>query len=164
MELTRLTQRTTGAGKSTPPHPPRGRPVAAWCPSTHAHEIETTMRKKAGPLVQAAVVLMLGTGLAGCVQSEPATPTPVATKSPPAADLSVPLRRLETEFDATVGMSAIDTASGREFAYNADVRFRYASTLKVLAAAEMLHDVPLQVASGSSPGPRPTSRPLAIRP
>lgn len=141
MELTRLTKRT-GAGKSTPPPTPTGLTGGAWCPSTQAHEIETAMRKNAGPLVQAAVVLMLGTGLAGCVPSEPATPTPVATKSPQAGDLSVPLRRLETEFDATVGMSAIDTASGRELAYNADVRFRYTSTLKVLAAAEMLHDVP----------------------
>ena len=97
--------------------------------------------KESQPLVQAAVVLMLGTGLAGCVPSEPAAPTPVAINSPPAGDLSVPSRRLETEFDATVGMSAIDLASGRELTYNADVRFSYASTLKVLAAAEMLHDV-----------------------
>lgn len=45
---------------------------------------------------------------------------------------------LEADFDARLGVYAIDTGSGEEVAYRADERFAYASTIKALAAAAVL--------------------------
>lgn len=65
---------------------------------------------------------------------------PVATPAP--IDVSTGLQALESEFDARVGVSAVDTGTGQRIEYRADERFGYASTIKALAAAEFLHDVP----------------------
>ncbi|MBO4206203.1 class A beta-lactamase, partial [Micromonospora echinofusca] len=59
-----------------------------------------------------------------------ATPTP--------SDVAPALRRLESEFDARLGVYAVDTGSGRTVQYRADERFAYASTFKALAAAAVL--------------------------
>ncbi|MDY0945734.1 class A beta-lactamase [Frigoribacterium sp. CFBP9039] len=73
-----------------------------------------------------------------------ATPAPTATTAAtaPTADASAALGALETEFDARVGVSALDTGSGTTLDYRADERFGYASTIKVLAAAAFLQQVP----------------------
>ena len=47
-------------------------------------------------------------------------------------------RRLEGEFDARLGVYAVDTGTGREVAYNDGERFAYASTFKALAAGAVL--------------------------
>ena len=49
---------------------------------------------------------------------------------------------LEAEFDARVGVSALDTGTGESFDYRGDERFGYASTLKAFVAAEFLRTVP----------------------
>lgn len=46
--------------------------------------------------------------------------------------------RLEAEFDARVGVYAVDTATGRTVQWRADERFAYASTYKALAAGAIL--------------------------
>lgn len=48
------------------------------------------------------------------------------------------LDALESEFDARLGVWALDTGTGRELAYRADERFAHASTHKVLAAGAVL--------------------------
>ncbi|MFF3334165.1 class A beta-lactamase [Streptomyces sp. NPDC002888] len=47
-------------------------------------------------------------------------------------------RELEREFDARLGVYALDTGTGRTVAYRADDRFAYASTFKALAAGAVL--------------------------
>ena len=49
-------------------------------------------------------------------------------------------QQLETEFDARLGVFAVDTGSGREVAHRADERFAYASTFKALLAGVVLQD------------------------
>ncbi|UOQ48713.1 class A beta-lactamase [Gracilibacillus caseinilyticus] len=46
--------------------------------------------------------------------------------------------QLEKDFDALLGVYAIDTGSNQTVAYNPDQRFAYTSTFKVLAAAALL--------------------------
>ncbi|MEO3764361.1 class A beta-lactamase [Streptomyces sp. B8F3] len=48
------------------------------------------------------------------------------------------LAALEREYDARLGVYAVDTGSGREIAYHAGERFPYASTFKALAAGVVL--------------------------
>jgi beta-lactamase class A len=92
--------------------------------------------------------LALAASLLGCSSAPPAATTPPAapsapvTPTPPAVDVSDALAALELEFDARVGVSAVDTGSGARISHRADERFGYASSLKVLAAAQLLRAVP----------------------
>lgn len=61
--------------------------------------------------------------LVACAQSDP----------PPSE-----FKDLEREFDARLGVYAIDTGSGREVAYNDGERFAYNSTFKALACGAVL--------------------------
>ncbi|WP_082456018.1 MULTISPECIES: class A beta-lactamase [unclassified Plantibacter] len=88
-------------------------------------------------------------GVVGCSPSAPspsggpsATPTSSAPAVVPAPDRSAEFQALEAEFGARVGVSAIDTGSGARLSYRADERFGYASTIKALAAAVFLRQVP----------------------
>ncbi len=109
------------------------------------------------PVVLGAVMVLTLTGCVGAPEpSNEATPTPTATS--PEKQSSTPtsgqtliqkddqveaeITALEREYDARVGVSAIDTASGETVVYRAEERFGYASTLKVFAAAQMLRQVP----------------------
>ncbi|MFE9655933.1 class A beta-lactamase [Micromonospora sp. NPDC006431] len=74
-------------------------------------------------------------GAPGASPSSP-PPSPVATSPPPS--VMPDFARLETEFDARLGVYAIDTGTGRTVEHRADERFGYASTFKALAAAAML--------------------------
>lgn len=47
--------------------------------------------------------------------------------------------QLETRYHAQLGVYVVDTGSGRTVAYQADQRFAFCSTIKALAAAELLH-------------------------
>ncbi|GAA3788219.1 class A beta-lactamase [Streptomyces phyllanthi] len=60
--------------------------------------------------------------------------TPVAAAKPVAGAL----KELEREYDARLGVYAIDTGTGREVAYRAGERFGYHSTFKALQAAAVL--------------------------
>jgi beta-lactamase class A len=62
------------------------------------------------------------------------TPKPKAATKPFAADL----KKLEREYDARLGVYAVDTGTGREVAYRDDRRFSYNSTFKALAAGAVL--------------------------
>ncbi|QHC60752.1 class A beta-lactamase [Rathayibacter sp. VKM Ac-2760] len=70
------------------------------------------------------------------------TPTPTPTPTAATVDVSAALGALEAEFDARIGVSALDTGSGTRVAHRADERFGYASSIKALAAAQFLRSVP----------------------
>jgi beta-lactamase class A len=82
--------------------------------------------------------------LSACGTTEAAeqpTPSRVVTADvSSAADRSKEFRQLEDEFDARLGVYAIDTGTGRSVGYRADERFAYCSTFKVLVAAQVLDD------------------------
>jgi len=98
--------------------------------------------------VRSAAALVLGLAalvlVSGCTAATPDAAEPAAetTASPTptfaAAPYTAGFEALETEFDARLGVYAIDTATGREIAFRADERFAYASTFKALAAAAVL--------------------------
>jgi len=78
--------------------------------------------------------------LGGCqtdeapVRSRPSRTTAPATVPPVTGELG----RLEAEFDARLGVYAVDTGSGRLVEHRADERFAFASTFKALAAGALL--------------------------
>ncbi|MFD3448556.1 class A beta-lactamase [Microbacteriaceae bacterium 4G12] len=108
----------------------------------------------------ALLAALAGTALAGCgtgaastgtptqapsssaPAAEPA-PEPSPTPAPVAIDVSAELAALEERYAARVGVSAVDTGTGRVVAFRAEERFAYASTLKVFVAAEFLRRVPV---------------------
>ena len=69
----------------------------------------------------------------------PATLTPDRAEG--ARDISASLKALEAQFDARVGIVAIDTGTTTKIEDRADTRFGYASALKAFAAAQFLHAV-----------------------
>ena len=71
------------------------------------------------------------------------TPTPSQTPPPPIDQdgVAAALTALEREYDATIGLVAIDTATGATVTHNGDRRFGYASSIKVFAAAQFLRTV-----------------------
>ncbi|MDN0198625.1 class A beta-lactamase [Streptomyces sp. S.PNR 29] len=101
------------------------------------------LRTRRGAAWAAAGLLALG-ALPGCgQQTESASGTsagagrsaaPAAATKPTAPEF----RKLEREFDARLGVYALDTGTGRTVAYQADERFAYASTFKALAAGAVL--------------------------
>ena len=117
------------------------------------------MRPRTTRSAALAVATLTLLGLTGCGSAgggaEPtrasSAPTPSATATAtagetpaaPAADASAELTALEAEFDARVGVSALDTGSGATLVHRQEERFGYASTIKVFAAAAFLHDVPV---------------------
>jgi beta-lactamase class A len=70
--------------------------------------------------------------------NSPAQTTTATTSPPPDPAVKQKFDRLQTRYDARLGVFALDTGSGRTVAYRADERFAYASTFKVLAAAAVL--------------------------
>ncbi|KJC64813.1 class A beta-lactamase [Agreia bicolorata] len=90
-----------------------------------------------------AVLVLLG----GCAASEaPAASQTVsapATSASPTApsDPTPAFAQLEQEFDARLGIYALDPDTRAEVAYRADERFAYASTFKALAAGILLKTV-----------------------
>ncbi|MDO9355073.1 MAG: class A beta-lactamase [Solirubrobacteraceae bacterium] len=118
------------------------------------------MLRGPGSRAEFAASIALAAGLAGCGGSSggdetsqaPATSRPAATASPTPAsagavsDASTWLRpkaafgRLERQYDARLGVFAVDTGSGRALAHRAGERFAYNSTVKALMAAVLLQD------------------------
>jgi beta-lactamase class A len=97
-----------------------------------------------GVVAGSAVLLLLG----GCAASgapvasssaaAPVTTGPAAAPSDPTPAFA----QLEQEFDARLGVYALDPNTRAEVAYRADERFAYASTFKALAAGILLKTVP----------------------
>ncbi|MFC3997581.1 class A beta-lactamase [Nocardiopsis sediminis] len=88
----------------------------------------------------AAVAALTLAPLAACSAAQTATPASQETTASPDAEFE----RLEEEFDARLGVYAVDTGSEEDVAYNADERFAYASTFKALAAGAVLEQNSLE--------------------
>ncbi|MFC4562213.1 class A beta-lactamase [Nocardiopsis mangrovi] len=88
----------------------------------------------------AAVAALTLAPLAACSTGEAATPASETTASSPEAEFE----RLEDEFDARLGVYAVDTGSEEDIAYNAGERFAYASTFKALAVGAVLQQNSLE--------------------
>jgi Beta-lactamase class A len=65
-------------------------------------------------------------------------PTPPVTTAPPAPSAAPDFAAPEAEFDARLGVYAVDTGTGRTVEHRADERFGYASTFKALAVGALL--------------------------
>ncbi|WP_285730589.1 class A beta-lactamase [Nocardiopsis sp. ATB16-24] len=89
--------------------------------------------RRTGLAALAALVIVPATG---CATSGEATPgstrsaEPVASAAPQGE-----FERLEEEFDARLGVYAVDTGTGEQIAHRPDERFAYASTHKAFTAA-----------------------------
>jgi beta-lactamase class A len=89
---------------------------------------------------RAALAALALLSLTACTAEAPApaaqttTPSPSTAAAAPQADFAP----LEREFDARLGVYAVDTGSGRELVHRADERFGYASTHKAFSAAAVL--------------------------
>jgi beta-lactamase class A len=94
----------------------------------------TGMRIRFLPLV--LVLLVASCTTAG---PAPAPPTAARATAPTTATAAVgTFDRLEHQFGARLGVYALDTGTGRAVAFQADDRFGYASTYKLLAAGVLL--------------------------
>ncbi|WP_329090049.1 class A beta-lactamase [Actinomadura citrea] len=83
--------------------------------------------------------------LAGCGEKEgpsAAASSPSARPSAAPPDLSR-FAALERRHGARLGVYAVATRTGAEVAYRADERFAFCSTFKALAAAAVLHGIPI---------------------
>jgi beta-lactamase class A len=84
--------------------------------------------------------------LSGCASGAPAAPTSSASGTTSASSTTAPnadpaFEALEEEFDARLGVYALDTGTGAELQWRADERFAFASTYKALAAGAVLDQV-----------------------
>ncbi|NBH09586.1 class A beta-lactamase [Amycolatopsis sp. SID8362] len=83
----------------------------------------------------AALAALALVPLTACAAEPPsAPPAPPSTSTVAQPDFAP----LERDFDARLGVYAIDTGSGREIAHRADERFGYASTHKAFSTAAVL--------------------------
>lgn len=99
-------------------------------------------------VVLATALLMMLAGCAGdhVPAADPPTSASAATPpassrpalTPPGIDVAAALGRLEADFQARLGVYAIDVGSGRTVEYRADERFGYASTVKALLVGAVL--------------------------
>lgn len=91
-------------------------------------------------LAAATLTLVMATGCATSdAQTESADQSPSPDRTQQQQDeIAAQLEAIEDEYDARVGISAIDTGDGSSVDYRADERFGFASTLKVFAVAEFL--------------------------
>ena len=88
------------------------------------------------------VLLALSTLSAGACglgeQNMGSVAPPAERNAPQFADLSTSLRALEADHDVQFGIYAYDPGSGREYRWNADVRYPLCSTVKVYTVAAIL--------------------------
>ncbi|MBP2401505.1 Beta-lactamase precursor [Streptomyces netropsis] len=94
-------------------------------------------RAVVGALAALALVPLTACGQGG----SPASSSPSAATTRPSTatkPFAGEFKELERKFDARLGVYAIDTATGREVAYNDGERFAHASTFKALAAGAVL--------------------------
>ncbi|TDU91061.1 beta-lactamase class A [Kribbella voronezhensis] len=74
--------------------------------------------------------------------AEPAATAVSPPSAPPATSTPAvaPFSALEKQYDARLGVYALDTGTGRTVTYRADERFAYASTSKALSVGALLSD------------------------
>lgn len=114
-------------------------PAAAHSPKGHLVRSRSSTRSRI-----AATAALLVVTLAGCSAPPSAPPSASAPTSSPtsSAPASAPeFAALEEEFDARLGVYALDTGTGAEVMWRADERFAFASTYKALAAGAVLDEV-----------------------
>jgi beta-lactamase class A len=87
---------------------------------------------------RAALTALALVSLTACAAEVPAAPAPTSAPSSTTAASQPDFAPLEREFDARLGVYAVDTGSGRELGHRADERFGYASTHKAFSAAAVL--------------------------
>ncbi|WP_103340707.1 class A beta-lactamase [Amycolatopsis sp. CA-126428] len=91
---------------------------------------------------RAALAALLLVPLAACTAEAPKPAPPPAPATAPATEVAAApqpdFAPLERNFDARLGVYALDTGSGREIAHRADERFGYASTHKAFSAGAVL--------------------------
>ncbi|HEY6417330.1 MAG TPA: serine hydrolase, partial [Acidimicrobiales bacterium] len=92
--------------------------------------------------VLAGLVAVTLAALTGCSTSDgtagPAQPAPSAGATGDTGASAPEFARLEEEFDARLGVYALDTGTDEVVEYRADERFAYCSTFKVLAFGAVL--------------------------
>jgi beta-lactamase class A len=109
-------------------------------PSSEGHDTV----KRLTPLLTITGLITVATALAGCSSASPETAdrsaavTRTAEASPSQAAASAAFLGLEGQYDARLGVYAVDTGTGKTVGYRADERFAYASTHKVLSAGAIL--------------------------
>lgn len=107
------------------------------------HSLSLSLRIRRGAAWAAAGLLALA-ALPACGQetvSGAGSPAGTARSASPTAATkrtASEFRALEREFDARLGVFALDTGTGRSVGHQADDRFAYASTFKALAAGAVL--------------------------
>lgn len=82
--------------------------------------------------------------LAGCTappDSRPSSAIPSSSATPTAPATDAAFSALEEEFDARLGVYALDTGTGQEVTWRSGERFAFASTYKALAAGAVLDQV-----------------------
>lgn len=99
---------------------------------------DAALRSGRRACLAAAALILAGCATASETASKaPAPPAPVTAPATTAAG-APDFGRLESRFDARLGVFGVDTGTGRTVAHRADERFAYASTFKALAAAAVL--------------------------
>nr|WP_233571125.1 class A beta-lactamase [Nocardiopsis sp. Huas11] len=88
-----------------------------------------TRQKTLAALAVAALAPLAACSSPGPAEGPDPSASPAASESAAATELDFAL--LEEEFDATLGVYALDTGSGEAVEYRADDRFAYCSTFKV---------------------------------
>jgi beta-lactamase class A len=124
--------------------------------SAHSRRAHSGRRHSGRAHSLAAAAVAVSLTLAGCVNSPDgespssaasapastaASPTPTAAAESATAQADQAFAALETEYDARLGIFAIDTGTGTTLLWRADDRFAYASTHKALSAAALLDEV-----------------------
>ncbi|CAL9362529.1 Beta-lactamase 3 [Nocardiopsis dassonvillei] len=94
--------------------------------------------RRLAPAALVALFPLVGCGTAAPEAAAAPSPQPTASAAAPTVDVPAELAALEEEFDARLGVYAIDTGTGAEIAHRADDRFAYASTHKALSAGAIL--------------------------
>ena len=86
------------------------------------------------------ILFIAGITLTACGNGETPTSSPSKEEkeTEKKADIDEKFAQLEKEFDALIGVYAIDTKTNRTIEYRPDERFAFASTYKALAAAILL--------------------------
>lgn len=88
------------------------------------------------------ISLFILTTLAGCTNAatSPAAPSEPKTNEEEGTPAEEAFKQLESQFDARLGVYALDTETDKSITYRADERFAFASTYKALAAGAMLEE------------------------
>ncbi|WP_419997939.1 class A beta-lactamase [Streptomyces boninensis] len=99
------------------------------------------MRRLTHHLIAAVLVVfpVAACGDSGDTKAEGDRPSPTPSASKGAEQLGAKeFKKLERDYEARLGVYAIDTGTGKEVAYREGERFAYASTFKALAAGAVL--------------------------